>query len=68
MVVKVETQIYHLAQTASVQKMWQFDLQPTRHSWVFNLRMDLINEVINLLPDDQMVPAGNQVYATRYED
>ncbi len=61
----VEAQLYNLAQTDSVQKMWQSDKQPTLHGWVFNLRTGLIKEVINLLPGDQMVLAGQRALAER---
>lgn len=63
----VEAQIHHLAQTDSVQKMWQSDQQPSLHGWVFNLRTGLIKEVINLYPSDQMVLAGQQALAERHD-
>ncbi len=61
----VEAQIHHLAQTDSVQRMWQSDEQPSLHGWVFNLRTGLIKEVINLYPSDGIVLAGRQALAER---
>ncbi|MCX6215528.1 carbonic anhydrase [Spirosoma sp.] len=46
----VQEQIYHLAETDSVRKMWASSQIPSLHGWVFNLRTGLLNEVINLEP------------------
>ncbi|SOD79708.1 carbonic anhydrase [Spirosoma fluviale] len=56
----VQEQIYRLAETDSVQRMWASHQIPSLHGWVFNLRTGLLNEVINLepsavaLPDEQL--------------
>jgi carbonic anhydrase len=51
----VQEQIYHLAETASVGRMWSSHQIPSLHGWVFNLRNGLLKEVINLAPPGGVV-------------
>jgi len=49
----VQEQIYHLAETASLGRMWSSHQIPSLHGWVFNLRNGLLKEVIHLAPPKQ---------------
>lgn len=52
----VQQQILNIANTISIQKMWDSHQIPSLHGWVFNLRTGLINEVINLMPPNERLP------------